>query len=405
MTRYSWAAFWGLLIFTMGTSIITPLLPLYAERFSLSNGEATLLFATYTATVVPTMLISGNLADRLGRKRVMLPAMAAITAASIVMGFADSVALLFLGRVLQGLAIGGFLGVGTAFVVDHARPGGRETAAALAGLGFRLGFGLGPGLGGLVAQNADDPIHAPFQAHALLMVVAIAAIVLTPETLRRGERPRAGPWWRIRVGVPQGQMAAFATFLAPGIFLMSFLDATLLSIVPLYMVDTLDVANIAVIGLVGFLILGMGGLTPLIFPRLDPRRAVIIGVIASSSASVLVVGAALGDTPALVVAAAAIIGFINGLILQGATTIAGISVPLAERGKLISTLYMCAYSGTLPTVGLGFLSEAVGLTSSLAVFSGVALAIAAFVVIVGARRFTRVIPHPEHRPRVGQVAA
>ena len=45
MTRSSWTAFVGLLIFTMGTSIITPLLPLYQERFDLSNGDLTLLFA------------------------------------------------------------------------------------------------------------------------------------------------------------------------------------------------------------------------------------------------------------------------------------------------------------------------------------------------------------------------
>ncbi len=404
MTRFSWLAFTGLLIFTMGTSIITPLLPLYAERFSLSNGQATLLFATYTATVVPTMLLSGNLADRLGRKRVMLPAMASITAASVMMGFADSVALLFAGRVLQGLAIGGFLGVGTAFVVDHARPGQKGVAAALAGLGFRLGFGLGPGLAGIIAQNSSDPIHAPFQAHAVLMMVAIVAIIITPETLPLGVR--TGPRRiRIRIGVPAGQLKAFATFLAPAFFLMSFLDATLLAVVPLYMVDTLGVTNLALIGLVGFLILGTGGLTPLLFRAIDPRRAVIIGVIGSSSASLLVVAAAFAGTAAFVIAAAAIIGFINGLILQGGTTICSVSVPLAERGKLISALYTCAYSGTLPTVGLGYLSEAVGLTRSLAVFSAVAIALALFVVVVGARTFREVVPHREEMSPVGGLAA
>jgi len=394
MTRFSWLAFVGLLIFTMGTSIITPLLPLYAERFSLGNGEATLLFAVYSATVVPTMLLSGNLADRWGRKRVMLPAMASITAASLVMGFAQTVPELFLGRVLQGLAIGGFLGVGTAFVVDHALPGAKATAAALAGLGFRLGFGLGPGLAGVVAQYSADPLHVPWLGHAALMLVAIAAILVTPETLSR-TAPRRRPRFGIGIGVPAGQMAAFATFLAPAAFLMSFLDATLLSVVPLYMVDTLGVTNVALIGLVGFLILAMGGFTPLVFGWVQPRTAVIVGVLASSSASLLVVGAAAAGTAALVVLAAGVIGFINGLILMGATTICGISVPLAERGKLLSALYTCAYAGTLPTVALGYLSQAIGLTAALGVFSLAALALAAFVVLVGARHFRTVVPHPE----------
>lgn len=390
MTRASWTAFTALLVFTMGTSIITPLIPLYQGRFGLSNGELTLLFATYTATVVPTMLVMGNLSDMVGRRRVMLPAMASLTAASLVLGLTDSVPLLFAGRVLQGLAVGGFLGVGTALVVDHAAHGRREVAAIVAGIGFRLGFGLGPGLAGIVAQYASDPTQRPFQGHAALMAVAILAVLLTPETVRR--RPARV---QVRVGVPPGQLAAFATFLAPAAFLMSFLDATLLSVAPLYLANTLGVENVAVIGLVGFLVLGLGGFTPLLARRVPSRAAVMIGVGAASASSLLVVGAAAADTAALVVVAAGVIGLINGLILQGATAICGVSVPIAERGKLISALYMCAYSGTIPTVGLGYLSQAVGLSASLAAFSLVALALAGFVLVVGSRIFRRVIPYVE----------
>ncbi|CAN0435751.1 unnamed protein product, partial [Phaeothamnion confervicola] len=240
VTRGSWTAFVALLVFTMGTSIITPLIPLYQQRFDLANGELTLLFATYTFTVVPTMLVMGNLSDMIGRKRVMLPAMVSLTAASLVLGFTDSVPLLYVGRVLQGLAVGGFLGVGTALVVDHAREGRRHVASALAGVGFRLGFGLGPGIAGIVAQRSSDPTHRPFQGHAALMVIAILAVLVTPETVRRGPLRM-----RIAVGVPRGQLAAFATFLAPSAFLFGFFDATLLSVAPLYLANTLGVTNVA----------------------------------------------------------------------------------------------------------------------------------------------------------------
>ncbi len=72
---------------------------------------------------------------------------------------AESVPLLFAGRVLQGLAIGGFLGVGAAFVVDHARDNSKALAAALAGVFFRLGFGLGPGFAG-----TRGPVRGPTRA-------------------------------------------------------------------------------------------------------------------------------------------------------------------------------------------------------------------------------------------------
>jgi MFS family permease len=393
VTSGSWKAFLALLVFTMGTSIITPLIPLYAERFDLGAGMLTLLFATYTATVVPVMLVMGNLSDRIGRKSVMLPAMAAISAASLVFALADSVPLLFVGRVLQGMAIGGFLGVGAAFVVDHARPERRHAAAMLASVGFRLGFGLGPGLAGIVAQYASDPIHRPFEGHLALMALAFAAILLAPETV-----PRRRVRVEVRIGVPEGQARGFATFLGPAGFLMSFLDAALLSVVPLYIVQTLEVRNVAIVGLVGFLILGMGGFTPLVLGRLEPRRAVIAGICVSAVASLLVVAAAAADTVALVVLAAALIGFTNGLILQGGTAICGITVPLQDRGKLVSAFYMCCYAGTTPIVGLGYLAGAIGLTGALAIWSGVALALGAFVVGVGGRVFRRVVPYVEPPP-------
>lgn len=389
MNRHAWLAWLGMVIFTMGTSIVTPLFPLYKDTFALSNGEVTLLFATYTVTVVPTMLVAGNLSDILGRKRLILPGMATITAASLVFAMSTSLPLLFVGRVLQGLAIGMFLGVGTAFVVDHARPERRQTAAQLAGLGFRLGFGLGPGLAGLLAQYGSDPLHRPYWGHAMLMVIAIAAILVVPETLPR----RRNVSFALRVGVPVGQMRGFATFLAPSAFLLSFLDATLLSLAPLYMADTLGVTNIALFGLVGFLVLAAGGFTPLIFRSLEPRRAVMVGVCLSTICSVLVVAAAAANTAVLVLVAAGVIGFTNGLILQGATAIAGIVVPIEERGKLVSALYMCAYSGTVPSVGLGYLSREIGLTWTMGVFSVVAAMIATFVMTVGRRNLPVVVPY------------
>ncbi len=389
MTRSSWLAFVGMVVFTMGTSIVTPLFPLYKQEFALSNGTITLLFATYTAMVVPTMLIAGNLSDRLGRKWLILPGMCVITAASLVFGFTTSLPALFAARVLQGIAIGMFLGVGTAFVVDHARAEKKALAAQIAGMGFRLGFGLGPGLAGILAQYASDPLHRPFQLHALVMVIGIVAIVMTPETVTRTRNAS----FRIRVGVPAGQKRGFFTFVAPAAFLMSFLDGTLLSLVPLYLFETLGMTNLAVVGLVGFLVLGAGGFTPLLLRRVKPRNAIMWGVTLSALGSLLVLLSSGLDTVALVVVAAGVIGFTNGLILQGATTIASVIVPIEERGKLVSLLYVCAYSGTVPTVALGYLSRGIGLTATMAVSSMFAALLAVFVLTVGRRNLREVIPH------------
>jgi MFS family permease len=95
----------------------------------------------------------------------------------------------------------------------------------------------------------------------------------------------------------------------------------------------------------------------------------------------------------IVVAAAALIGLSNGFILFGGTVICGTIVPIEERGKLMSLLYMCAYAGTIPTVALGYMGDAIGLTETLTIFSIAAVCIAAFVLGVGRRLFPEVIPH------------
>jgi MFS family permease len=392
VTSGSWKALVGLLVLTMGTSTLTPLLPLYQEDFGLSTGTATLLFVTYTITVCPTMLLAGNLSDRLGRKRLLLPAMAVMTLASLVFALAESVPLLFAGRVLQGLAIGGFLGVGSAFVVDHARRGSKPLAAAMAGVFFRLGFGLGPGIAGITAEYAPDPRHLVFEIHIVLMVMGMVAIATASETLLRRQSP--GPF-RIRIGVPRGQALGFLTFVAPAAFMMSFIEGTLLSVVPIFVVDTLGVDNLAVVGAIGFLTLAVGGVAPFVARNLEPRRSVMLGVGCSAVVSFLIVASSQVDAVGLVVFAAGAIGFINGFILYGGTVIAGTIVPIEERGKLMSLVYTFAYAGTVPAVALGYLADAIGLTGSLLVFSIAASVIAAFVLIVGRRLFREVVPYVE----------
>ncbi|MCB0882754.1 MAG: MFS transporter [Thermoleophilia bacterium] len=392
VTRGSWLALIGMMVLTMGTSTITPLLPVYRSHFGLSTATVTLLFVTYTVTVVPTMLIAGNLSDRLGRKKLMLPAMALMTLASLTFALAESVPMLFAGRVLQGLAIGGFLGVGAAFVVDHAKADNKALAAALAGVFFRLGFGLGPGLAGIAAQYGPSPRHTPFWGHIALMVVGILAITAASETLVRRADP--GPF-RIRIGVPEGQAAGFLTFVAPATFMMSFVEGTFLSVVPIFVFDTLGERNLAILGGIGFLTLALGGLAPFLARGMDPRRAIMFGAMSSAVLSLLVVASSKVDSVALVLAASALIGVINGFILFGGTVICGLIVPLHERGKLMSVLYMCAYAGTVPTVALGYMADAIGLTKTLLVFSLAAIAIALFVVIVGRRLFPGVIVHRE----------
>jgi hypothetical protein len=121
----------------------------------------------------------------------------------------------------------------------------------------------------------------------------------------------------------------------------------------------------------------------------------MIGVGCSAALSFLIVASSQVNAVGLVVFAAGAIGFINGFILFGGTVIAGTIVPIEERGKLMSLVYTFAYAGTVPTVALGYLGDAIGLTGSLLIFSIAASAIALFILLVGRRLFTEVVPYAE----------
>ncbi len=95
----------------------------------------------------------------------------------------------------------------------------------------------------------------------------------------------------------------------------------------------------------------------------------------------------------MVLFAVSIIGVTNGFILFGGTVICGTIVPIEQRGKLMSLLYCCAYAGTIPTVALGYMADAIGLPTTLTSFSCVAVALATFVLLVGSRAFREVVPY------------
>ena len=103
-----------------------------------------------------------------------------------------------------------------------------------------MGFGLGPGLAGITAQYAPNPRHLIFEIHIVLMIIGMIAVATASETLfrRHGAEP-----FRIRIGVPEGQALGFLTFVAPATFMMSFIEGTLLSVVPIFVVETLHGAQ------------------------------------------------------------------------------------------------------------------------------------------------------------------
>jgi DHA1 family tetracycline resistance protein-like MFS transporter len=174
---------WGTVaVDLVGFGIVVPLLPLYARRLGAGPEAIGLLLAAYSAAQLVCAPLLGRLSDRVGRKPVLVLALAGTAAASVLTGLAGSLWLLFLARVLDG-ASGGSVSVAQAAATDVVGRPERARVLGLLGAAYGVGFVLGPAIGGLAALGgARLPF---FVAGAIAAVNAVAAVRRLPETHRR----------------------------------------------------------------------------------------------------------------------------------------------------------------------------------------------------------------------------
>jgi MFS family permease len=190
----------------VGLLMVLPLLPYYAKRFvghgvlwrgldAVGMGGEGTVIALLVASFAVAQLVSapawGRVSDRLGRRPALLIGLGASVIAYIVFGFANSLELLFLSRIVQG-AGGGTVGVIQAYVADATAP--RERAKSLGWLSAatNAGVAIGPVLGSFAARlgHAAPGLLA---AGLTLVTMTFAFKYLTESNeqvgVKAGERP------------------------------------------------------------------------------------------------------------------------------------------------------------------------------------------------------------------------
>src|ERR1700758_4949111 len=81
----------------MGTTLPTPLYALYRQRFGFSELMVTVIFATYAAGVIASLVAFGRLSDQIGRRRMLLPALGLSALRAVCFLIADGLPLLLMG--------------------------------------------------------------------------------------------------------------------------------------------------------------------------------------------------------------------------------------------------------------------------------------------------------------------
>ena len=90
----------------IGLGIIIPVLPFYVQGFGVSDAVVTVLFAVYALLSFLSAPLLGSLSDRIGRRPVLVISIASSAIGWLVFASAKSVFVLFLGRIIDGLAAG-----------------------------------------------------------------------------------------------------------------------------------------------------------------------------------------------------------------------------------------------------------------------------------------------------------
>ncbi len=223
MSRPLVVIFLTIFVNLVGFGIIIPLLPFYAEGFGASPVEIGLLFASFSLCQLVAAPALGALSDRYGRRPVLLFSLAGTVLSFVMLALAQSIAMLFLARVVDGLS-GGNISTARAYVADVTRPEDRARAYGLIGAAFGLGFICGPALSAVLARiDYTAPIWA---AAGMSLVAAALAFLWLPETVRReraGRLPLRGVGQMIRrPGVRRVLAIDFVYWLAFAVFQTTF---------------------------------------------------------------------------------------------------------------------------------------------------------------------------------------
>jgi MFS family permease len=372
----------------LGTTLPTPLYALYRSRFGFSELMVTVVFATYAAGVIAALLLIGRLSDEIGRRRVLLPGLAFSALSAIVFLLANGLGWLIVGRVLSGLSAGIFTGTATATLVDLAPREKRDRATLVATVANMGGLGLGALLAGVLSEFAGSPLRLVFWVDLALVVAGAALVWAMPEPVSV-----AGPirlrLQRLRVPVElrpmfvRAALAASAGFAVLGLFT---------AVVPGFLGEILAIDNRAIVGLVVSAVFAASTVGQTVFARLLGPAALVGGCIALvGGMGLLALGLAFSSL-SLLIAAGIVSGLGHGLGFRAGLTSLNEASPADRRGEVASSFFVVAYVAiSLPVVGVGLLSEAVGLRAAGLIFAAAvaALAVAVLVLLLRAGRTLR----------------
>jgi MFS family permease len=391
--------------FLAGSAAPTPLYALYQREWGFSPITTTIVFGVYAVAVLVALLIVGSLSDHIGRRPVLLTAIAVQAATMVLFATADNVPTLLAARVIQGLATGAAVGAVGAGLVDLHRTRGTVANAVAPVTGTATGA-IGAGL---LVQYLPDPAHLVYLVLLGIFIVQWIGVALMAEsaTPKHGALAALRP----RISVPaalRGPVLAAVPALIAVWSLGSFYG----SLGPALIGQLAGSQSAVLGGLALFILAGAGAVTVLVLRAAPARLMMLLGMIALLAGVGVTLLAIPISSVGVFLAGTAIAGVGFGAGFQGAIRTV---LPLAaahERAGVLSALFVVSYLGLgLPGVIAGYLVvHGGGLLTSTREYA-VAVMVLAALAILGIVRRPRPQPagsavdRPDPAPELSRVLA
>ncbi|MBO9633580.1 MAG: TCR/Tet family MFS transporter [Chitinophagaceae bacterium] len=186
-----------ILIDVIGFGIIIPVLPdLIMELGHVDNSKASTIggwmLTAYAAMQFICAPLLGNLSDKYGRRPILLFSLFGFAVDYMLMGFAPTLAWLFVGRIIAGITGASFT-TASAYIADISEPEKRAQNFGIIGAAFGVGFIIGPFIGGMLGGLG---VRVPFFVCAGLTILNwLYGYFILPESLKKENR-REFEWKR-----------------------------------------------------------------------------------------------------------------------------------------------------------------------------------------------------------------
>jgi MFS family permease len=378
-----WVATIAVAALYIGSTVLTPLYPIYRSAFGISQLTITVVYAVYAVGNLAVLFLFGRLSDQIGRRIAALIALGLTLLSALAFLFAAGTTGLLVGRAVNGFAVGLGAGALTAWIAELEPSKNRARAAVAASAGNLGGLAIGAILSGLLAQYAPAPLRTVFVVYVATLLVLSILLLRVNETVTTRVRAVRDLDLEPRIGVPAEIRLAFV---APACmaFVAFALGGFISALIPGLITRGLHIANVAVVGAVVTVFFGVACLTATASRRLASWAAMFSGATCVFPAVTLLACAEALQSFALLVVAAAVGGAAMALSYRGSLQVVNEIAPPDKRAEVVSAYLLMGYLGnSLPVLGVGLLTTRLEPLSAHEIFAGIVAALAVAAILTG----------------------